>query len=281
MAGNYETLPGAHFFCFPGIPMTPRRALRNAGGTLPFRAVQYCEAVTSACEFGWWLYPPIEAFLMWDGITIFYSFDGKTFDPLDDTCEFPGMIEALAKYQPAGVEPLGSPLFTAMLEPGFVQVSLGVIARTAPGWSLLLRRPANLPLFGGYDPMEGIVQTDIWRGPLFINLRLTRTNSPIRLHAGLPLIQAQPVPLWLYQQEVMESMRHGTIADMKPEDWVAWGETFIEPNDRPNRRDGEYAAKARKRRNGGCPKGDSGATSPQMAAAPKARSPMRPHVRPA
>jgi hypothetical protein len=250
MINRDGTLPDARFFYFTDIPMTPRPALRDAGGSLPIRAVQHCEAVTSACAFGWWLYPPVEASLMWDGHTIFYSLDGESFSPLDDACEFPGMAEALAKHQPASMELLGSPLFTAMQEQGYVQVSLGVIARTAPGWSLLLRRPANLPLFGGYDAMEGIVETDIWRGPLFINLRLTRTNSPIRLHANAPLVQAQPVPRWLYQREVMADMRHGTLADMTADDWTAWHNTFVEPDYRPSRRDGEYAVKVRKRRAG-------------------------------
>jgi hypothetical protein len=250
-----RTLPDAHFFCLTDMPMMPRAARRDAGGSLPIRAVQYCEAVTSACAFGWWLYPPVEAFMIWDGHTIFYSFDGKTFDPLDDTCEFPGMAESLASHLPTGMERLESPLFAALQEPGYVQVSLGVIARTAPGWSLLLRRPANLPLFGGYDPMDGIVRTDIWRGPLFVNLRLTRTDSPIRLHTNVPLVQAQPVPQWLYQRDVMADMRNGTLAGMTAEDWAAWHATVIEPDTRPSRRDGEYAVRVRKLPVSVCPVG--------------------------
>lgn len=245
--------PKARFMAFTDLPMTPRPALKDAGGSLPMRAVRYCDAVTSACAFGWWLYPPMDAWLMWDGSTIFYSLDGETYDPLDDSCEFPGMAEALAAHAPDGVPPIASPLFTALPEPGMVQVSLGVIASTAPGWSLLLRRPANLPLFGGYDTLEGIVETDMWRGPLFINLRLTRTHSPIRLHAMAPLVQAQPVPHWLYQPAVMADMEAGDLSAMAPADWDLWNERFVEPASRPSRRDGEYAVAIRKRRKGVCP----------------------------
>jgi Family of unknown function (DUF6065) len=245
--------PKARFFTFAPIPMTPRPALRDAGGSLPMRAVRYCDAVTSACAFGWWLYPPMDAWLLWDGSTIFYSLDDENYEPLDDSCEFPGMAEQLAAHVPDGVEPLASPLFTALPEPGMVQVSLGVIASTAPGWSLLLRRPANLPLFGGYDTLEGIVETDIWRGPLFINLRLTRTHSPIRLHAMAPLVQAQPVPHWLYHPDTMADMECGDLSGMTPADWASWNERFVEPASRPLRQSGEYAIAARKRRRSACP----------------------------
>jgi hypothetical protein len=240
--------PHARFFSFTPLPMTPRPALKDAGGSLPIRAVRYCDAITQACAFGWWLYPPMDSWLMWDGGTVFYSLDGGKFDPLDDSCAFPGMSERLATYAPEGVAPIASALFTALPEPGIVQVALGVIASTAPGWSLLLRRPANLPLFGGYDTLEGIVETDVWRGPLFINLRLTRTHSPIRLHAMAPLVQAQPLPHWLYRPGVMADMKCGDLAEMSAADWESWNERFVEPASRPLRQNGEYAVITRKRR---------------------------------
>jgi hypothetical protein len=233
--------------------MTPRKALRDAGGQLSMRAVRHCDAVTSACAFGWWLYPPMDAWLRWDGATIFYSLDGENFDPLEDTCVFPGMSDALSMHMPSGMQPLSAPLFTALPEPGIVQMSLGLIARTAPGWSLLLRPPANLSLFGGYNLLEGIVETDLWRGPLFTNLRLTRTHSKIHLSARAPIVQAQPVPQWLYHASTMGDMQHGTLADMTEDDWSAWNETFIEPVGRPDRLDGEYAVRVRTRRRGACP----------------------------
>ena len=245
--------PKARFFRYTSLPMSPRPALRDAGGSLPMRAIRYCDAVTAACAFGWWIYPPMDAWLMWDGSTIFYSLDGESFEPLDDSCEFPGMAENLQTQVPEGIQPIASALFTALPEPGMVQVSLGVIASTAPGWSLLLRRPANLPLFGGYDTLEGVVETDMWRGPLFVNLRLTRTHSPIRLHAMAPLVQAQPLPHWLYQEPIMSDMEVGELSSMTLDDWTMWNERFVEPASRPLRQDGEYAVAVRKRRKAMCP----------------------------
>ena len=60
-----------------------------------------------------------------------------------------------------------------------VQIWSGLVARTAPGWSLLVRGPANLPRNLAYEVYEGIVETDRWFGPLFTNIRFTRTNVPV------------------------------------------------------------------------------------------------------
>lgn len=245
--------PNLKFFSYTRLPMSPRPASRDAGGSLPIRAVRFCDAITTACAFGWWIYPPLDAWLMWDGHTIFYSLDGEIFDPLDDCCDFPGMTESLQAHAPDNIQPISSPLFTALPEQGVVQVALGVIARAGAGWALLLRRPANISLFGGFDVLEGIVEVDTWRGPLFVNLRLTRTHSPIRLHAMVPLVQAQPLPQWLYQPETMSDMEVGDLSAMTTADWTQWKERFVEPNSRPLRADGEYAVAARRRRKRGCP----------------------------
>jgi len=46
------------------------------------RAVQYSEAVIAACGFGWWIYPPVDALLLWDGRAVSRSFDGETWEPI-------------------------------------------------------------------------------------------------------------------------------------------------------------------------------------------------------
>ena len=58
------------------------------------------------------------------------------------------------------------------------------------------RSPANLPRRGGWEPFEGIIETDRWFGPLITNLRLTKTNVPIDLQAGFSPVAgpADPAP---------------------------------------------------------------------------------------
>ena len=45
----------------------PRRADRSADGMLPTEAYRYCEAMASASAFGWYIYPPLNFSLIWDG----------------------------------------------------------------------------------------------------------------------------------------------------------------------------------------------------------------------
>ena len=45
----------------------PQRADRSAAGTLPTRAFRYCEPVVTASAFGYYVFPPFNFSLMWDG----------------------------------------------------------------------------------------------------------------------------------------------------------------------------------------------------------------------
>jgi uncharacterized protein DUF6065 len=132
-----------------------------------------------------------------------------------------------------------------------VQIWSGMIARTAPDWSLLIRPLANLPAGGGYALFEGIVESDRWFGPLFTNLRLTRTDRPVRFQADYPLAQVQPLPRWLYQDATLQATRFiGELVALAPADWEDYCATVVRPNHDPNRQVGRYAIAARRRRRG-------------------------------
>ena len=158
----------------------PTRADRAAGGVLPARAAQYCDAVTQASAFGWWLYPPAEVQLAWDGEQVHWAYAGHPAWLKLDAAQFPGLRPRFDAAAPAHLRGTAPPFLTALPEPGVVQVWTGLFARTAPGWSLLLRAPANLPPAPGYVPYEGIVEADRWFGPVFTNIRLTRTDTAVR-----------------------------------------------------------------------------------------------------
>jgi hypothetical protein len=46
---------------------------------------------------------------------------------------------------------------------------------------------------GNYQALEGIIATDRWLGPLFTNVRLLRTDTPLHFAADLPFLQRQPL----------------------------------------------------------------------------------------
>ena len=234
----------------------PQRADRSAAGTLPTRAFRYCEAVTTATGLGWYLFPPVGLTFVWDGTEVFWSWDGGEehgFLPLE-VAQFPGFAEAFDAAVPEALRGFSPPFVAALKEPGVVQIWSGLIARTAPGWSLWVRPPANLPRAPGYEVYEGIVETDRWFGPLFTNIRLTKTDVPVRLGPDFPFATAIPVPRSMYGEDLQNTGRVvADIAMMTAEDWADYRATVVEPCSAEDRGRGRYAAQARKRRKGECP----------------------------
>jgi hypothetical protein len=226
----------------PQLGRAPIRAGRDADGTLPIRAARYCEAVTLASAFGWWAFPPVDCFVAWDGRRLTWSLDDEwsTFRPIEDTVPFP--IDDRDYYAAApesARKVLPTAYLTAVPEPGLLQISLAVAVRAAPGWGVLVRRPANYPVAGNIEHYEGIVDPSEWFGPLFVNVRFTKTDAPVRLYGDRPIAQIQPVPLAALSAEA-------NVSDFGPEEWVDWIKTVVEPATRTSRPFGEYAVRARR-----------------------------------
>ena len=232
----------------------PQRADRAAAGTLPTRAARYCDAVTSASGFGWYLFPPMDFSLLWDGTDVFWTYAGvEEWLPLT-VAQFPHLCRQFDAVAPEPARGCSPPFLTTVPEPGLIQIWSGMIARTAPDWSLLVRPLANLPPSGGYALYEGIVETDRWFGPLFTNLRLTRTDRPVRFQADYPLAQVQALPRTLYSDATLDAI--DIVSDLgafSEADWDDYCATVVQPNRDPDRRVGQYAIDARRRRRGICP----------------------------
>ena len=251
-ASQPATTPIVRFHRLIEQARAPMRADRSAAGTLPARAMRYCEAVTSAAGFGWWVFPPIDLTLLWDGDSIFWRYKD---DWLALTAaQFPNFSAAFDAAAPPDLAGCAPPFLTVLPEPGTLQIWTGLIARSAPDWSLLIRPPANLALQGGYALYEGIVEADRWFGPLFINLRFTRSHTPIRLSSDFPLAQVQPIPRHAYGDETLASSHlKPNLGSFSAADWDAYRASVVEPNSRPNRPFGAYATESRKRRRSSCP----------------------------
>lgn len=229
----------------------PMRADRSALGSLPTRAFRYCEAVTLAASFGYYVFSPIDFSLMWDGTSISWTFKGaEGWMPLS-SAQFPGFGAQFDEVAPEGIKGFAPPFVSAIQEPGLVQLWSGLVCRTAPGTSLLLRAPANLPRKGGYELYEGIIETDRWFGPLFAALRLTRTHQPVDFSSEYPLFQVQPIPREAYSDAVLNDYELvPELHQLSGEDWDDYYQTVVRPNVAEKRPRGSYAALARKRRAG-------------------------------
>lgn len=247
----------ARFYRLMEQTRPPMRADRSAAGTLPTRAYRYCEAVTAAAGYGWWAFPPTGLRFIWDGADIFWICDGMDeWEPLSPSAQLPGFEEAFDDAAPEMLRGCAPPMLTALPEPGALQIWTGLMVRTAPDWHLLVRAPANLPLTGGFVLYEGIVESDTWFGPLFTNLRFTRTNSPITLRPDFPLVQLQPVHASTYTDELLnDTDLVPGLTGLAPADWADYHQTIVVPNEDPDRPFGAYAKKARRRRKGEAPGG--------------------------
>jgi hypothetical protein len=229
----------------------PQRADRSAAGSLPTRAFRYCEPSASASGYGYYIFPPTNFSLQWDGHDIIWTFEGASdWLPLGSV-QFPGFRELFDSLAPKEIQEYSPPFLSALQEPGLVQIWTGIIARTAPGWSLMVRAPANLHRGGGYEPFEGIIETDRWFGPLITNIRLTKTDVPINFSANFPLLQVQPLPRHSYDEATLNNYELvPDLTQLTPEDWDDYYDTVVRPHVQEVRPRGQYATAARKRRAG-------------------------------
>jgi len=237
----------------PGI-RAPIRADASGLGTLPSRGFQYCEALRTASSFGWYVFPPIDFTLQWDGSQIIWTYSGaKAWYPLT-SAQFPGFQAVFDRAAPKRLRGFAPPFLSAIPEPGIIQLWTGLFVESAENWSILIRPPANLPRNLGYEPYEGIVESDRWFGPLFTNLRLVKTDVPIVFNTEMPVLQVQPLHRSTYAEEV--SNRFGMVralADFPAHAWERYEANIVKPNLEPHRPVGAYAAAVRRRRKSGCP----------------------------
>jgi hypothetical protein len=226
----------------PDAPV-PRRADRSADGMLPTRGYRYCEALATASAFGWYIYPPLNFSLVWDGVEIAWTYEGaQDWYPLRGA-QFPGFRQLFEELAPDSAKPLAPPFLVLAREPGVVQIWSGYLARTAPGWALLSRGPVNIPRTQGYEHFEGIIESETWFGPLFTNIRLTRTNSPVEFHTRYPLFQVQPLLRQCYSEVSFDVVG---LSELSAADWQKF-EATIKPNTDPMRLMGHYAVATRRR----------------------------------
>jgi hypothetical protein len=240
--------PLAEFFQLVPSGIPPRRADKSVGGVIPARALRYCEAITSASGFGWYVFLPMSFKVVWDGHDMLWTYPGvDEWLPLTrDAVQYPGFSEAFDQSAPPEMRGFAPPFLTPSVQPGGLQVWTGCIAKTAPGWSLLIRGVANLSHSPSYQMLEGIIETDHWFGPLFDNVRLLKTDVPIEFRSDVPFLQVQPVRKEVYTDKFLQNFAVKDLSQLSSENWEAFHGTVVAPNIAPERKRGQYAVSARK-----------------------------------
>jgi hypothetical protein len=240
--------PLVEFFQLVPNARPPRRADRSVGGVIPARALRYCEAITSASAFGWYVFLPLSFKVVWDGHDMLWTYDGvDEWLPLTrDAVQYPRFREQFDKIAPPEARGFSPAFLTPSIQPGGLQIWTGCIAKTMPGWSLLIRSVANLGSGLSYQMFEGIVETDNWFGPLFNNVRIIKTDVPIEFRSDTPFLQVQPVRKEVYADKFLQNFEVKDLRDLTVENWQSFHRTVVAPNSDDDRKRGAYAVSVRK-----------------------------------
>jgi hypothetical protein len=182
----------------------PRPADPTARQQAPMRAVAHCEPFRAAAGWGWYLYPPIDFLVKWDGMAFEWMPKGSDrWLPLKMV-----PVRTLRRYSGADDNSvddyvLDHTFIGAAPEPGVLQVWTGLVAVIPRDWALLVRGLPNVPAeTGAYETLEGIIEAGWYHGPLVTNLRFRKTDQVVQFLRRTPIFAVQPIPVVAYQSEL-------------------------------------------------------------------------------
>ena len=236
------------FQLVPGGPL-PERAHRTRCGSLPSRGASFCEPLTAATGFGWHVSAPIPFQLLWDGATVRWRLSPAQEWAQVESVDIPGFRELWRAECPiADHYPAPFAFLHVGQEPGLVRLWTGLVARTRPGWSLLVRSPANIPNDPAFHVLEGIIEQDWWFGPVLAIFQLARSDGPISFNPGVPLLQLQAIPKTVYAEETVNDVEVGQgFGSLTPQDWEAH-RLSVAPSNADDHRVGWYKREVIRRR---------------------------------
>lgn len=248
-----EDKPTLTFYRMYPAAIPPMRADKAALGAMPTMAFRHCEPMRTASAFGWYVFPPEDIVLKWNGADVFCLQDDE-WCPLAQAC-LPGFSEYWDEHAPSEMAGLPPPFLTRLPVPGVVQIWSGLLCSTREDWSVLVRPPVNVRGSRLYAPFEGLVESDRFKPfPLFINIQLIATDVAIELPKLTPLFQVQPLMRGTYgdvAHRYVDREGLGALTDGQPamseQDWAGYRKTIrVEiPNETPE--SGQYTAATRKR----------------------------------
>lgn len=234
--------------------LDPMRADRGGLGTMPQSAFRYCEPMRLAAAYGWYLFPPIDIALRFNGIDTLVR-QGDRWSPLRE-CYLPDYPKYWNERCPPEFHGLVPPFLKGVShDRGVVQVWLGFLLQTPPGWSCMIRGLANSFQSNLFRNFEGIVESDVFSPfPVFANIQLLSSDCDLTLSWKYPLIQLQFIQRSSYVEEGQKAQIEsglGVSADfsgsMTAEDWRRFRETIRAELPSESHQIGDYGAAARKR----------------------------------
>jgi hypothetical protein len=245
VAERADGSPVVEFFCLYPDTHPPEPASRDVRGSLPARAVKTCTPLTAGSAFGWYIYPPVDFALRWHGSETEWSLldDNEPVQWRSLAGGHDGTLaiatEALAQVPEADLDIFdrygGSiPFIDADPRgPDRVEIVTGVLARTSPGWTLLVREPPNWPRHEGVQVYEGIIETEWYRSYLPTIIRLTVQHKVVRFYRNLPIMAVQPIPVATLEAARSPAVVCRGVGEFPADVWaqfVAWRRQRQQPD---------------------------------------------------
>lgn len=230
--------PQVEFLLINESTPAPTPASESLNGSLPSRAVQKCSPVTEASGFGWYIYPPVDFALRWDGnetcLALLEDNEPGAWRSLagGGCVRFPAGRAMLGELTGDRLEdldrvlpPEGQDIANAdpqAVHLDHVEMNFGVAVRTSPGWVTVVRSVPNWPL-SGYQVLEGVVETEWYRSDLPTIIRLLEPGRIVRFYRHVPAACLQIVP------KVAVRLSHAAparivsgAANFSDEEWTEW-----------------------------------------------------------
>lgn len=231
-----------------GIPV--KRASRDALGSIPVRGARYCEALTTSCAYGWYVYPLVRFSVEFDGHDFAWSYGkGDEWYRLT-SAQYPNFARHFDDIAPENCKGYSPPWLARGQDFGILQIWTGYIVRTAPDWSVECVAPINIPHSPAYYHLGGIIETDRWGGHLFFNLKFVQTGVPVSFEDTRPYLQIHALPRHLHSDDFHDGamLVEEGLDNLSEADWCDYYNTVVSPNMAPTRNLGRYAVEVRRRR---------------------------------
>jgi hypothetical protein len=264
--------PTVEFFSIYRDAPLPARASDDLMGAMPVRAAQFCVPMKAASGLGFYLYPPRDFAVRWDGQRSEVSWldgDGLTtgWVPLDGGTDvhLPGgsavraaVPESRRDVLDSVMDAEGTPFINADPRAAAqMELTTGLIARTSPGWGLLVRGLANWGHQRDHQVLDGFIETDWYRSYLPVILRLTTPGAQVHFFRHMPMAQLFVLPLAAFRPEVAgETGTSAGIAEWPEDVWREFVAARAPRHHAENK--GTYASASRRaERTGRCPYADA------------------------
>lgn len=197
----------------------PMPADKSAMGGLPTAGFQYCEALTAASAHGYYVFPPCDATIRWDGD----RFEMQMTDGWQRFSQVTLSEESLASWHraaPPEHQDRLPPFLQRFFIPDTIQVFTGLFVTAAPGWAIKVRPIANVRGNSRFLIYEAIVEADLFKPvPLFVNIKALSIDAVFDFERFTPFLQIEPVQKDAYRKALAKTVHPGREDDASQFPW--------------------------------------------------------------